>query len=152
MEKRNYAEITPEIEALTRTLEKNGVIDRELYDNYRVNRGLRDLNGNGVLTGLTEISEVNGRDPEGQGNRLRKSPVFNHGQSIGKRPGTALTFTGQRILDRSIGFEHLHTKLTEHIDNYSCMSQGDMDIIFMETAIEAPMEFVFNTPMLALKG
>ena len=66
MEKRNYAEITPEIEALTRTLEKNGVIDRELYDNYRVNRGLRDLNGNGVLTGLTEISEVNGRDPEGK--------------------------------------------------------------------------------------
>ena len=65
MEKRNYAEITPEIEALTRTLEENGVIDRELYDLYKVNRGLRDLNGNGVLTGLTEISEVNGRDAEG---------------------------------------------------------------------------------------
>lgn len=66
MEKRNYAEITPEIEVLTRTLEKNSVIDRELYDLYKVNRGLRDLNGNGVLTGLTEISEVNGRDPEGK--------------------------------------------------------------------------------------
>ena len=65
MEKRNYAEITPEIEALTHTLEENGVIDRELYDLYKVNRGLRDLNGNGVLTGLTEISEVNGRDAEG---------------------------------------------------------------------------------------
>ena len=25
---------------------------------YAVNRGLRDLNGNGVLTGLTEISEI----------------------------------------------------------------------------------------------
>ena len=50
---------------MTRTLEENGVIDRELYDLYKVNRGLRDLNGNGVLTGLTEISEVNGRDAEG---------------------------------------------------------------------------------------
>ena len=66
MKKRNYAEITPEIEALTRALEQNGAIDRELYERYQVNRGLRDLNGNGVLTGLTEISEVNGRDREGK--------------------------------------------------------------------------------------
>jgi len=66
MEKRDYSEITPEIKSLTRALEENGVIDRDLYERYRVNRGLRDLNGNGVLTGLTEISEVNGRDSEGK--------------------------------------------------------------------------------------
>lgn len=66
MEKKDYSAITPELLRLTETLERNGVIDRELYDLYRVNRGLRDLNGNGVLTGLTEISEVNGRDPEGK--------------------------------------------------------------------------------------
>ena len=29
-----------------------------LYTKYQVNRGLRDLNGKGVLTGLTEISEI----------------------------------------------------------------------------------------------
>lgn len=29
-----------------------------LYTQYQVNRGLRDINGNGVLTGLTEISEI----------------------------------------------------------------------------------------------
>lgn len=40
---------------------------------------------------------------------------------IRERPGTALAFAGQRILDGSIGFEHLHTKLTEHIDNNSCI-------------------------------
>ena len=66
MEKRNYAEITPMIQELTEKLVENGTIGRELYDLYRVNRGLRDLNGNGVLTGLTEISEVNGRDKNGQ--------------------------------------------------------------------------------------
>lgn len=36
----------------------NGAIDPELYTKYSVNRGLRDLNGKGVLTGLTEISEI----------------------------------------------------------------------------------------------
>ena len=51
MEKRNYAEITPDIIRLTNILESNGLIDRELYDRYQVNRGLRDLNGKGILTG-----------------------------------------------------------------------------------------------------
>ena len=58
MAKRDYSKITPEIRALVQRITENGMIDRELYDRYQVNRGLRDLNGNGVLTGLTEISEV----------------------------------------------------------------------------------------------
>jgi len=33
-------------------------IPEELYQKYSVNRGLRDLNGKGVLTGLTNISEI----------------------------------------------------------------------------------------------
>lgn len=33
-------------------------ISEDLYQKYEVNRGLRDLNGKGVLTGLTNISEV----------------------------------------------------------------------------------------------
>ena len=33
-------------------------IDKELYSKYNVNIGLRDLNGRGVLTGLTDISEI----------------------------------------------------------------------------------------------
>ena len=37
-------------------------INPELYTKYDVKRGLRDLNGNGVLTGLTEISEINSFD------------------------------------------------------------------------------------------
>ena len=34
------------------------MIDPEFYNKYDVKRGLRDVNGKGVLTGLTEISEV----------------------------------------------------------------------------------------------
>lgn len=33
-------------------------IPQELFDEYRVQRGLRDKNGNGVLTGLTNISRI----------------------------------------------------------------------------------------------
>ncbi len=33
-------------------------IDPSLYIEHKVNRGLRDLNGKGVLTGLTEISDI----------------------------------------------------------------------------------------------
>ena len=37
---------------------KNDFIAPCLYDEYGVNRGLRDENGNGVLTGLTNISKI----------------------------------------------------------------------------------------------
>lgn len=54
----SFSEITPQILALTELCTKNGRIDAELYTKYDVKRGLRDLNGKGVLAGLTEISEV----------------------------------------------------------------------------------------------
>ncbi|HHV64693.1 MAG TPA: citrate/2-methylcitrate synthase [Peptococcaceae bacterium] len=37
---------------------KSSKIDPELYNKYQVKRGLRDLDGKGVLVGLTEIGEV----------------------------------------------------------------------------------------------
>ncbi len=37
---------------------KNDTISDELYSLYGVNRGLRDINGKGVLTGLTTISQM----------------------------------------------------------------------------------------------
>ena len=40
----------------------SGSIDQNLYVTYDVKRGLRDSNGKGVLTGLTEISDVIGYD------------------------------------------------------------------------------------------
>ena len=36
----------------------NNAIDKELYTKFEVKRGLRDLNGKGVLAGLTNISDV----------------------------------------------------------------------------------------------
>ncbi len=54
----NYCDITPEIEALAAMALKNSSIDPEDYVRYDVKRGLRDLNGKGVLAGLTEVSDI----------------------------------------------------------------------------------------------
>ncbi|MBC5742712.1 citrate/2-methylcitrate synthase [Lachnospiraceae bacterium MD308] len=51
-------EITPEIEHYAQLCVKNNAIDKELYTKYEVKRGLRDLNGKGVLAGLTNVSDV----------------------------------------------------------------------------------------------
>jgi len=54
----NYCDITPELEALAEQSRRNSQIDPEDYVTYDVKRGLRDLNGKGVVAGLTEISDV----------------------------------------------------------------------------------------------
>ena len=51
-------EITPEIQHLADLCEENNYIEKELYTKFEVKRGLRDLNGKGVLAGLTNISDV----------------------------------------------------------------------------------------------
>ena len=53
-----YSENTPKIEELAAICKENNKIDPSLYARYNVKRGLRDENGKGVLTGLTEIAEV----------------------------------------------------------------------------------------------
>lgn len=50
--------VTHEIEELTTICKENSQIDLSLYGKYDVKRGLRDVNGNGVLAGLTEVSEI----------------------------------------------------------------------------------------------
>lgn len=50
--------ITPEVERLTEICRQEGKIDLEFYSKYDVKRGLRDMNGKGVLAGLTKISNV----------------------------------------------------------------------------------------------
>lgn len=53
-----FSEVTPEIIQLAKLSEKADIIETELFTKYDVKRGLRDLNGKGVLAGLTRISDV----------------------------------------------------------------------------------------------
>lgn len=50
--------VTPEMEALTDVCVSNSKMDVTLYGKYDVKRGLRDINGKGVLAGLTQISAI----------------------------------------------------------------------------------------------
>lgn len=56
MSHKSFTAITPEILELSKLCTENDRIDPELYTINKVNRGLRDAKGKGVLTGLTEIS------------------------------------------------------------------------------------------------
>lgn len=46
------------LQKMANKCEASSTIDSTLFDKYEVKRGLRDLNGQGVLTGLTEVSEI----------------------------------------------------------------------------------------------
>ena len=50
--------VTPEIENLTEVCKEHTSLDLSLYAKYDGKRGLRDINGKGVLAGLTQVSNV----------------------------------------------------------------------------------------------
>ena len=78
-----YSDLTPEIIELSKICCKNSLIDPSNYDKYDVKRGLRDSNGKGVLTGLTESSEVNSVIEDENGNRTPiPGELFYRGYSI----------------------------------------------------------------------
>ena len=52
-------DVTPRLQELAEVCVSKSLIPTELYQKYQVNRGLRNQKGEGVITGLTEISEVN---------------------------------------------------------------------------------------------
>lgn len=89
MEKTDFKQFEENmLNELSRTVEKSK-IDPELYTKYQVKRGLRDLDGKGVLVGLTEIGEVH-------------SYIIDEGEMI-PVPGR-LTYRGIDIRDIVNGF------------------------------------------------
>ena len=84
--------LTPRIEELSELSRKHNAIDKELYVKYDVKQGLRDSKGEGVLTGLTNISDVNAKEVvDGK---------------VVPRPGN-LYYRGYNIKELVHGFENL---------------------------------------------
>ena len=54
------SKIMEKINELSKIAEQSTIIDSSYYEKYDVKRGLRDLNGLGIVAGLTEISEIQG--------------------------------------------------------------------------------------------
>ena len=67
---KKYAEYAQDIAALSKMAAKSDVINPRLYEKYDVKRGLRDVNGNGVVCGLTEISEIIAFGKDKDGNKI----------------------------------------------------------------------------------
>ncbi len=63
-----YSKITPYVKELAALSCSNNNIKPEMYPEHNVKRGLRDLDGNGVVTGLTEISHIKAKEkgPNGE--------------------------------------------------------------------------------------
>ena len=66
----HYSEITPYVKTLSELSDERNHITPDLYARHKVNKGLRDLNGKGVVTGLTEISTVIAKETDAQGNEI----------------------------------------------------------------------------------
>ena len=64
----NYSEITPYIRELSELSDHSNHIAPQMYLDHDVKRGLRDLNGNGVVAGLTEVSCIKSKEtgPNGE--------------------------------------------------------------------------------------
>ena len=96
--KRDYSEITSQIEEMAKICIEDSAISPSMYIEHKVNRGLRDLNGNGVLTGLTEISEINAKKQVNGESVPCEGSLFYRGYNI-------KDLVGGFIADDRFGFE-----------------------------------------------
>ena len=97
--KNEYSEITPYIRKLAELSNRSNGILPEMYAQHKVNRGLRDLNGNGVVTGLTEISNIKAKEKAPDGTDIPcKGELFYRGINVGD-------LVQGFLKDRRLGFE-----------------------------------------------
>ena len=92
--------VTPEIEKLTQICRENDKLDLSLYGKYDVKRGLRDLNGKGVLAGLTQISNV-------QATKIVDGKEVPCAGNLSYRGYDIKDLTNGFINDRRFGFEEV---------------------------------------------
>ena len=90
-------ELNKKYDYLVESCLKSGTIDQALYVEYEVKRGLRDSNGAGVLTGLTEISDVKAFDFKG-GRKIPAEGTLHY-------QGVDVVDLVRGIGDREYGFE-----------------------------------------------
>ena len=77
-----YSEINPYIEKLAELSDNSNSISPDMYKEHKVFRGLRDLNGNGVVTGLTEISRIKAKEKTPDGDVPCEGQLFYRGISV----------------------------------------------------------------------
>lgn len=90
--------VTPEIERLTEVCKEHSSLDLSLYGKYDVKRGLRDINGKGILAGLTQVSNV-------KATKIVDGQEVPCAGSLSYRGYDIKELTGGFIKDKRFGFE-----------------------------------------------
>lgn len=143
-----FSQITPEILKLSDLCLKNSTIDPALHEKYDVKRGLRDVSGKGVLTGLTEISEIFSSQMIGGKEYPCEGKLFYRGIDIeeivegfikenrfGFEEAAYLLIFGQLPSARELD------KFTGLLDNYRSLPTGFVRDVIMK----APSQDMMNT-------
>ncbi|KIR01208.1 Citrate synthase (si) [Lachnospiraceae bacterium TWA4] len=134
-----FSETNEKFNRLVGCCMRSGHIDQNLYLEYDVKRGLRDSSGKGVLTGLTEISDVTAYETvEG-----RNIPSDGH-----------LYFQGYNVEDLINGFKERKFKFEEitYLLVFGALpnqTQLNDFIQILSTARELPNKFVRDVIMKA---
>lgn len=74
--------LNKEFDSMVKYCMTSGEFDSELYSKYDVKRGLRDTNGKGVLTGLTEVSDVCAYSTEGDNKVPAPGKLYYQGYDV----------------------------------------------------------------------
>ena len=123
---KTVARYAPWMDEMSEVCVRNNHIEPSLYKKHNVKRGLRDIDGTGVVAGLTEISEINSFYIDENGNRVeREGELFYRGIPIralvngfisegrfGFEETAYLLFFG--VLPTPAQLEHFTTMLAEY--------------------------------------
>lgn len=126
----------------------NGSIDKSLYEQHNVNRGLRDRQGNGVVTGLTSISEITAYKTENGEKVPCDGKLLYRGYNI-------FDLVGGDVKEKRLGFEETaYLLLFDELPNESELNDfsellGMMRILptnfVRDVIMKAPSKDIMNT-------
>ena len=133
-------ELDDAIEELVARSSQTGAIDPSLYVEYEVKRGLRDNTGRGVLTGLTEISDVTGITANSIGEKIpAEGRLYYRGYNINDLV--------RGIRNRRFGFEEITYLLL--FGDLPTKTQLDLFVDILSNFRELPEEFTRDVIMKA---
>ena len=136
-----FTEITQEILDLTQLCLKNNNIDPGLYNKYEVKRGLRDLNGKGVLTGLTEISEIRSTVKDSDGNDVPcEGKLFYRGYDVEE-------LVAGFVRDKRFGFEDIFISSPADDASTVLVPEGTQELTYRASISENAQLYINGEPV-----
>ncbi len=134
-----------EISKLVESSRISGQIDRRLYAEYDVKRGLRDSTGKGVLTGLTDISDVVGVGTNEKGHRIPiEGKLYYQGYDVND---LVKGFNNKRFGFEEVIFLLMFGELPTHTELESFI---DLLTSYRELPEEFTRDFIMRAPSLNL--